>query len=125
LPYEFEGDPNVKTKRFIVALNFVEQKTILCFKPTTQVAYYDSEPDRLKGVVEYRKDETCFEADRTIVEPKRYPIPYWQIERFDALGQLEILGYMPDDFRDRMKAAVKAKGEWRKSQKDEFFKWFR
>ena len=110
----------------LLRLNVVEIRVILCFKPTSKSRQYEDEPDRLKGVVEYRKGEVpCFGRDRTFVDPKSYPIAYREIQSADARGEFAIVGHLPPDFREKMIAAVSAKIEWRKVQKQEFLTWFK
>jgi hypothetical protein len=123
-PYEFEGDPERTPKRFVVARNVVEAEILRCFKPTSQTEYYDDEPLRLKGVVEFLPGEIeCF-TDRTLIPPDTYDIPYAYIRTCHRNGELQYLNRLTDDFRERMKAAAMGKSEWRTKQKDYFFKWF-
>lgn len=123
-PYEFGGDPERVPKRFVIARNVIEAEILRCFKPTSQTEYYDAEPLRLKGVVEFLPGQTeCF-TDRTLIPPDTYDIAYAHIRASHRNGQFQYLGRLTDDFRERIKAAATGRPEWRKKQRDYFFNWF-
>jgi hypothetical protein len=124
-PTEFEGDPDRIPKIFIVANNLVEHEMLQLFKPTSQTKYYDVEPSRLKGVVEYLPGEIdCFPV-RTLIDPQSYNFHYAYIRACHRKGEFQYLGRLPDDFREKMNAAVINKPEWRKKNREWFFLWFR
>jgi len=126
VPYQFPGDPDRISKLFVVALNVEKVQALRCFKPTSKPQHYEDDPDRLAGVVVYRRGEVeCFESERTFIEPKHYPMSYSELQRYDARGEFSIVGRLPAEFRERMIAAVNAKIEWRNTQKQEFLRWFR
>ena len=123
-PYEFVGDPDRVPKRFVVARNVVEFEILRCFKPTSKTEYYDAEPLRLKGVVEFLPGQVdCF-ADRTLIPPDTYDISYAYIRACHKNGEFQYLDRLADGFRERMNAAATGKPEWRKKNRDHFFGWF-
>jgi hypothetical protein len=123
-PYEFEGDPDRLPKRFVVAQNVIEAAILICFKPTSHTQYYDAEPLRLKGVVEFLPGEvTCF-SERTLISPDTYNIPYAHIRACHGRDEFKRVGCLPEDFREKMNAAARGKPEWRKKDRDYFFRWF-
>lgn len=123
-PYEFEGDPDRVPKIFVVARNVAEVEILRCFKPTSQTEYYDAEPLRLKGVVEFLPGQiNCF-TGRTLIPPDTYDIGYAYIRACHRNGEFQYLDRLMDDFRERMNAAVVGRPDWRKKQKEYFFRWF-
>ena len=124
-PYEFKGDPETKVKLWIVARNVEEREILICFKPTSVTTRYDKELISMKGVVEYKPGDLPPFSVRTIIDPEsRTPFPYSYLRSCYANSKFEIVGKLPDDFRDKMLAAVERKPEWRRKNKDEFFRWF-
>jgi hypothetical protein len=122
-PYEFEGDPDRVPKLFVIARNVTEAQVLRCFKPTSETKYYDSEPLRLKGVVEYSEGEACF-TKRTLIPTDTYDIPYAYIRACHRKGEFEYVACLPEDFREKMAAAATANPSWRKKNRDYFFGWF-
>ena len=124
VPVQFDGDPDLIRKIFIVARNVIEAEVIRCFKPTSQTVRYE-DPLVLKGVVEYKRGEVSFfTADHTFVDPEPYAFSYRQLRTFHRNGQFEYLDTMPGDFRQKMERAVRDKAEWTRNQKKDFFNWF-
>lgn len=124
-PFVFSGDPQLHWKHWIVAGNFPPVERIVFFKPTSQPGYYDREPSRLLGVVEYAENELTDLPARTIISPEPFPIAYQYLRTCDANGDLKYLGSLPADFRERMNQAVINSEEFRKKQRDAFFGWFK
>lgn len=123
-PIQFLGDPERVPKLFVVAANYAEVEAIRCFKSTSRTQYYDGDPLKLKGVVVYEAGEVPEFANRTIIDPEHYTIPWGYIQACYRDGEFENLGRLPEDFRARIIAAVNAKAEWQRARKAEFFKWF-
>jgi len=124
-PYQFEGDPDRVSKLFIVALNVPQVEVVRCFKPTSQTEYYDADPRRLKGVVEFLPRQIdCF-PERTLVEPETYDIGYDYIRSCHRQGEFKYLRRLAGDFREKMNAAATNKPDWRKKNRDYFFGWFK
>lgn len=124
-PHEFPGDPDRMPKLFVVARNIPELAVVRCFKRTSRTEFYDREPDRLKGVVEYRRGQVaCLNAERTLISPESYGITYAYIRSCHRNGKFRMVGRLPDTFREQINAAASRKPEWRNAQKQEFARWF-
>ena len=124
-PYEFKGDPDRIPKLFVVARNIAEVQILRCFKPTSRTRYYDEEPLRLKGVVEYAAWEVACFSERTLIPTDTYDIPYAYIRACHRKGEFEYVACLPEGFREKMNAAAAANPEWRKKNRDYFFAWFK
>jgi hypothetical protein len=124
-PFEFGGDPQPQWKHWIVAANVPAIERVVFFKPTSQVGSYDREPSRLLGAVEYAAGELSLFPVRTIISPDCFPISYQYLRARHASGELIPKGMLPAEFRERMNRAVTMSEEFRKKQRDDFFRWFR
>lgn len=68
---------------------------------------YDADPKKAAGVVIYEVGTTaCFES-RTAIQPdNQFPISYKDLITHHKNGELEILGVLPEDFRDKLIKAI-------------------
>ncbi|MBL8174960.1 MAG: hypothetical protein JNK48_09825 [Bryobacterales bacterium] len=109
-----------------MAYNVTSLKLVRCFKPTSKTRFYDAEPIRLSGVLQYNAGEIAgLNEPRTIIDPERtYDISYDALRRSEWNGQFHLVGKMPADFATRMIAAVNGKKEWRQRQRRDFLSWF-
>jgi hypothetical protein len=123
-PYEFDGDPQRILKLWVVALNVPAAETLICFKPTATTSRYDREETLVAGVVEYKPGEVTVFAERTLIDPIDYRIPYSHLRSCYINERLTVVGQLPEDFRDRITIAANKKVEWRKRNRDYFFNWF-
>ncbi len=124
-PFLFDGDPQRQWKHWIVVGNFPAIERVIFFKPTSEPSFYDKEPSRLLGVVEYAEKSLTVLSERTIIPPERFEITYQYLRTCEANGELRYKGTLPADFRERMNQAVTKSEEFRKKQRDAFFGWFR
>jgi hypothetical protein len=104
MPYQYPGSPSVP-KRFVVICH--EAGHAICLKTTSQVALYTSDPKMMGGVVFYAGAELVFfEVDTAVQPDNAHPIPHADILRCLQNQTLEVLGMMPDGFRDHLSAAI-------------------
>lgn len=122
----FDGDPKRVWKFWVVARNFPELSQVAFFKPTSNPRYYDEEPSRLSGVVEYQSREFEFFQERTFIDPDaRFCIPYAYLRACYVTAEIRPVGDLPEDFRERMNKAAQNKEEWREKNRRDFFYWFK
>lgn len=124
-PFEFPGDPQRVWKHWIVVGNLPAIGRVVFFKPTSEPGFYDKEPSRLLGVVEYAANALAILPERTIIPPTPFDVSYQYLRSCDANGELKLKGALPADFRERMNQAVAMSVEFRKRQRDDFFGWFK
>jgi hypothetical protein len=124
-PFAFSGDPQPQWKHWIVAGNFPAVAHVAFFKPTSTPIFYDSEPSRLLGAVEYAVNEVAVFSVRTIIPPECFRISYAYLNSCNASGELKYKGNLPANFRERMNQAVTSSVEFRKKQREDFFGWFK
>ena len=57
----------------------------------------------------YEAEECSGFEKRTVIDPRnQFPIPYSEIATHLSNGECELLGSLPDDFREKLIEAVKA-----------------
>ena len=105
LPYAYQGDPQPQLKRFVVISHI--QEFAFCIKATSKVSLYINNPQMLAGCVLYRAGECdCFECDTAVQPDNQVPIRHADISSSHERGELQILGTMPEDFKERLRAAA-------------------
>lgn len=102
VPYRFE---NATVRKIFVVLCH-EAGHAFCIKTTTNATFYQNSPGRLAGCVLYKKGEFCFKEDTIIQPDNQFPISHEALIEAEKLKALEILGTLPEDFRERLIKAV-------------------
>jgi len=78
-------------------------------KATSQTTLYDNNKDMRSGVVYYKAGEIAYFPLNTAIQPDNlHPIPHLEISKCHGNSSLKILGKMPEDFHDKLVAAIKA-----------------
>jgi hypothetical protein len=78
-------------------------------KATSQTTLYENNKDMKAGVVYYKAGELSYFSMNTAIQPDNlHPIPHAEIAKCYANSSLKLLGQMPEDFHDKLVAAVKA-----------------
>jgi len=105
IPFLFEGSPKPVPKLFIILGHL--NNSAFCLKPTSQTGFYDNNPDRRGGCVCYEALEVDFFSKRTIIDPdNQFEIPHLRLADLQEKGALEVVGKMPEDFGQRLKAVI-------------------
>jgi hypothetical protein len=102
VPYTFEN----ATLRNIFVVLCHEGGHAFCIKTTTNSTFYKNSPGRLAGCVPYKKGELFFREDTIIQPDNQFPISHEALIEAERLKALEILGIMPEDFREKLIKAV-------------------
>jgi hypothetical protein len=120
MPYQYPGDPAV-VKIFVLICH--EGGNAICMKATSNVAIYANNPDLKAGVVHFEVGSVPFFSEETAVQPDNpHPIAHVDISRCQANGSFKVLGQMPADFIERLRAAINASITIKPARKENFLK---
>lgn len=82
---------------------------MICIKATSQIEAYRNNPKKMAGVVFYQAGSISFFEKDTIIQPDNYfAMLHSTLAKQRAVGDLTVLGAMPDGFRDALIEAVVA-----------------
>lgn len=95
--------------KLFVALGHHPPNALYCIKPTSQLRWYEAQPDRFKFSVVYEAGALtlpCF-TKKTMIEPHNgWPITYAEIEQRQRERVFSIEGKMPIDFLKSLEQAM-------------------
>jgi len=107
--FDFPNDPD-ESKLFVI-LNHAgagDNTYCNCLKITSNTKLYERTPEMLASCVLYQAGEVSFLPEKSAVQPDNwFPIGHAHFQRHAAKHEYRIEGKMPDDFHDKLVAAIK------------------
>lgn len=103
------GDGKGMQSKLFVALGHHPPGSLYVLKPTSQLPWYEAQPERFTFSVVYEVGETtltCF-PKKTMIEPHNgWPFPYDEIADRQRERVFAIEGRLPADFAKRLQNAI-------------------
>ena len=108
--YEYVGQPGGEKLFIILKHKKSNQQTYCwCIKTTSQVKRFQADPDLLNGCVFYKAGELAFFDQDTIIDPANFmPLLHDTLQREATKGRYCVEGKMPDDFHQKIVAAMRS-----------------
>jgi hypothetical protein len=104
MPYQYFGQAAIP-KRFVLVCH--EKEHAICLKATTKVTLYANDPKMMAGVVFYLAGSLAFfEADTAVQPDNLHPIAHTNISRCLDNRTFEMLGMMPEGFKEALSTAI-------------------
>jgi hypothetical protein len=119
--FYFPKDPG-DSKLFVILNHVVGNNSFCnCLKITSNTDPYESTPEMLASCVLYQAGEVSFLPEKSVVQPDNwFPIGYAHFETCAKKHEFRIEGKMPDDFHNKLVAALKSPHLLKPKQAAEF-----